>query len=135
MGVYRWIWRSHTSSCTPPLCQSGSRCRYTLRTRTGRRRWPACHSTSGCCSPDMCPGPESSHNEGPMVQSLWVKMRKIKQDHLIPPQSCLLSSFLRQHLLLHTDRKDRKIIHTASKIIGLAASNLHDLITESVSYK
>lgn len=73
--VYQWICRSHTSSCTPPLCRSGSCCRYSLRTRTGRRHWPACRSTSGYYSPDMCPGPEPGHSGGPRERSLQEKQQ------------------------------------------------------------
>lgn len=74
MSVYLLICWSHTSFCTPPPYQSGSCCRYSLRTRTGRKRWPACHSTSGYYSPDMCPGPKPSHSEGLVVQSLQDKV-------------------------------------------------------------
>lgn len=70
----RLIWLAHTSSCTPPLCRSGSCFHCSLRTRTGRRRWLACRSTNGCCSPDMYPGPEPRRSEGPRVQSLWEEL-------------------------------------------------------------
>lgn len=69
-----WIWQPHMSSCTRPPCRSGSCCRCSLRTRTGRRRWPACRSTSGCCNPDTCPGPGPSHSEGPRGRSLWEEL-------------------------------------------------------------
>lgn len=73
-GMYLSICWSRTSSCTHPLCQSGSGCHCSRRTRTGRRHWLACHSTSGYYSPDMCPGPKPSHIEGLVVRSLLENM-------------------------------------------------------------
>lgn len=148
MSVYLLICWSHTSFCTPPPYQSGSCCRYSLRTRTGRKRWPACHSTSGYYSPDMCPGPKPSHSEGLLVQSLQDKVshdgknkvrsrKKILKNTstplmaLIPPQSSLLSA----EAISASLQEGAKNIHAASKIIGLPTPHLHDLITEPVNHK
>lgn len=141
--MYLLICASHTSSCTLPPCQSGSCCRYSLRTRTGRTRWPACRSTSGYYSPDTCPGPKPSHSAGRVAQSLQKSghmMENVqstpKNDEitispplmaLIPPQSLLLSA--------GTTSVSTKNSHAASKITDLPDPHLHDLTTQPANHK
>lgn len=136
--MYLLICASHTSSCTLPPCQSGSCCRYSLRTRTGRKRWPACRSTSGYYSPDTCPGPKPSHSAGRVAQSLQ------KSGHMMENVQSTQKKWWNHNLSSFDGTNptskssavcSTKNIHAAPKITDLPDPHLHDLITEPANHK
>lgn len=124
MRAYQLIWLPHMSSCTRPLCQIDFCCHCSLRTRTGRTRLLVCHSTSGCCSPCTCLGPEPSHSGGPRGQSLQEKMSYEWENSFPPNLTSEWPFLLRFFTMLSEKSRLHKISHTASKIIGFPVLHL-----------
>lgn len=127
IGVYLLNCGPHRFSCTPPQCRSGFCCHRSLRTRTGHKRWPACHSTSGCYTPDTLPGPAAGRIEGLRDGR---RRKEIKSDNKEAQK--LPSTFDGANPGLH---RSGFYNHTraASKIIGPPASPGHDPICEPVN--